>query len=723
MGRRLEELERCNRSLRDAQSASEHAVRESEQRYRLLFQGNPQPTWVYDLTTLRILDVNDEAVRHYGYSREEFLAMTIHDLFSADDTGHICMDGRGREGRRVPQVCQHRTKDGSTIYVELSSHTLVFSGRRAEVVLANDITTRKEAEDALWENREQYRSLIDNIDFGFTLIDENHRILMTNASQARMFNRDEAEFIGKECFRELAGQEVACPACPGTIAMKSGKPAVLEKEGIKHDGTRFTVRIKAFPIFDPDGAARKFCEVVEDITERKRVADEIQQLAYYDTLTGLPNRTLLKDRLQQLLAHAQRHGERVGVIFLDLDRFKEVNDTQGHAIGDELLKAAARRLTKSVRATDTVARLGGDEFVIVISEINHEQDVTHIAQKIMRSLQPPFLLEGKEIFSTASMGIALFPLDGSNAGSLLRSADTAMYAAKENGRNNYQFFSNEMNQKVVERLELENSLRRALERDEFYLLYQPQVNGRTGGTTSVEALLRWNHPEMGPLLPNRFIPVAEDTGLIIEIGEWVLRTACRQAKSWHDAGFSPLRVAVNLSGRQFRQHNLLKMVERVLAETGLHPSGLELEITESMLMESGDFAVKTLVRLKGLGVFLSVDDFGTGYSSLNYLKRFPLNRLKIDQSFVRDITRSASDAAITDAIIALARSLGMGVIAEGVERREQALLLLEKDCVEMQGHYFCVPLSAAEIPRFLAQGIGIVAASPACSGAPGVLPG
>lgn len=712
MHARWGDLERCNRKLLDAQHLSEHAVMESEQRYRQLFQANPQPTWVYDLATLRFLDVNDEAVRHYGYSREEFLAMTVNDLHDPGDPGAFRLNEDSDERGGSPRVCRHRTRDGSAIDVELTSHTLMYCGRRAEVVLANDVTTRKRAEEDLRENREQYRSLIDNIDLGFTLIDESHRILMTNVAQARMFNRPESDFIQKECFREFAGQEGVCPICPGTVAMKTGKPAVVEKDGVRPDGSRMSVRIKAFPIFDPDGTARKFCEVVEDITDRKRVADEIQQLAYYDTLTGLPNRTLLKDRLQQLLVHAQRHGERIGVIFLDLDRFKWVNDSQGHTVGDELLKAVARRLARSVRSTDTVARLGGDEFVIVISEINHEQDITHIAEKIKQALVEPFVLEGREIFSTASMGIALFPLDGHSVGSLLRNADTAMYVAKEQGRNNYRFFSREMNLQAVERMELETSLRRALEREEFHLLYHPQVDGKTGAVTGMEALLRWRHPEMGVLLPSKFVPVAEEIGLISDIGEWALQTACRQAKAWHAAGFPCLRMAVNLSGRQFRQRNLLRTVERVLAETGLEPSRLELEITESMLMESGGQAVKTLSGLKELGVHLSVDDFGIGYSSLNCLKNFPLDRLKIDQSFIRDITTSASDAAITEAIIALAGSLGMGVIAEGVEQREQMLLLLEKNCVEMQGFYFSPPLLAEEIPRFLAGGTRTAAAPP-----------
>ncbi|WP_172825451.1 GGDEF and EAL domain-containing protein [Geobacter sp. DSM 9736] len=555
--------------------------------------------------------------------------------------------------------------------------------------------------NSLKENKEQYESLINNIDVGITLIDDNYRILMVSNSNMQMHNISGQKVLGKECFCVFAKRDSVCATCPGTVALATGKPAVVEDEGVRDDGTRLTVRIKAFPVFDSDGKARKFIEVVEDITDRKKSEREIRQLAYFDTLTDLPNRTLLKDRLNQLLIHAKRFDEKLAVLFIDLDNFKGINDTKGHAIGDKLLTAVGKRLVKCVRSNDTVARLGGDEFVIVASDIQQEQDVTHIGQKILDMLGEPLEIEGNELFTSASIGIALFPLDGQTVGKLLKNADTAMYAAKESGRNNYKFFSREMNRKAVERMEIETSLRRALDKEEFYLLYQPQVNVRTGSITGVEALLRWNHPERGLLLPDKFIPVAEDTGLIIQIGEWVIRTACRQLKEWHDQGLGPLRLALNISGKQFKESNFGKMLEGVIKEVGIKPQNVELELTESVLMANAAHTVKMLKRIKNTGVTLAIDDFGTGYCSLAYLKNFPIARLKIDKTFISEVTTTKSDALITEAIVALSRTLGLQVIAEGVENIEQMHFLASRDCHEMQGYLFSKPKLADEIDMLL----------------------
>jgi diguanylate cyclase (GGDEF)-like protein len=445
-----------------------------------------------------------------------------------------------------------------------------------------------------------------------------------------------------------------------------------------------------------------------DITDSKQAEREIQQLAYFDSLTGLPNRTLLNDRLNQVLAQSKREGWNVGVLFLDIDRFKWINDTQGHATGDKLLQAVAERLRSRMRVSDTVARLGGDEFVIVLSAVKHEQDISHVTQDIMDALSAPFELGEQEIFVSASIGIAIFPMDGHDVGSLLRNADTAMYVAKESGRNNYKFFSQEMNHRAVERMSLETSLRRALERKEFSLVYQPQIDVKNGLITGMEALLRWNHPEKGFVSPGKFIPIAEETGLIIPIGEWVLRTACKHAKSLIDAGFPAMRMAVNISGCQFKQSNLAKLVRQTLEETGLSPFNLEIELTESILMESADCAVNMLKELKAIGVTLAIDDFGTGYSSLTYLKHFPINRLKIDQLFIRDIITNSDDASIAEAIIAMAGSLNMDVIAEGVETREQVEFLESRNCHEMQGFYFSRPVSEEKILEILENGLTVV---------------
>jgi diguanylate cyclase (GGDEF)-like protein len=427
----------------------------------------------------------------------------------------------------------------------------------------------------------------------------------------------------------------------------------------------------------------------------------------FDPLTGLPKRGLLKDRLNLIMAQCRREGRQVAVLSIDIDRFKWINDTLGHAAGDMALQVVAGRLQSRLRASDTVSRPGSDEFVIILSAVKHEQDIAHATQDIMNVLSMPVELEGRDIFVTASIGIAIYPLDGRNADSLLRNADTAMYVAKETGRSNYKFFSREMNTRAVERMTLETNLRRAMERSEFSLNYQPQVDVTTGRIVGVEALLGWKSPEAGMVTPEKFIPIAEETGLIIPIGEWALRAACIEARSWQDAGLPAVRVAVNISGCQFRRADLAETVARILEETGLDPGRVEIELTESVLLENSDTALSMLKELKSLGVRLAMDDFGTGYSSLTYLKHFPIDRLKIDKLFIHDINTSSDGASIADAIIAMARSLGLEVIAEGVETEDQVEFLKSRNCSEMQGFYFSRPVGAKTIRRVLENGLVI----------------
>jgi len=444
-----------------------------------------------------------------------------------------------------------------------------------------------------------------------------------------------------------------------------------------------------------------------DITARIRAESEIKQLINYDTLTGLPNRNLLHDRIKLAIAHAVREQLLVGVLILDLDRFKGINDTLGHQAGDKLLMAVADRLSECVRESDTLARLGGDEFVILLTNVPNEKGISTVAQKILAILAEPVNIDGNEIYTTGSIGIAVYPMDGEDEQSLLKHADLAMYQAKEQDRNNFQFFSREMNTKVLERMMLENSMRKAIEREEFFLVYQPQVDARSGRIVGMEALVRWNHPDLGVLAPDKFIYLAEDTGMIIPLGEWVISEACRQNRAWQDAGFSPLRVAVNLSGRQFSQLHLDETVAAILKETGLAPEWLELELTESALMKNVDENIQLLRKLKGMGVKLSIDDFGTGYSSLSYLKHFPISRLKIDRSFVRDITTNPDDAAIAEIIIAMAQTLKLNVTAEGVETRAQMEFLSFHNCIEMQGFLFSHPVRAEEFAQLMKNGIKI----------------
>lgn len=448
--------------------------------------------------------------------------------------------------------------------------------------------------------------------------------------------------------------------------------------------------------------------VMVDVTARKDMEARLSHLASHDALTGLPNRNLLHDRLDQALVYAARHARAAGVLFLDLDRFKFVNDSLGHSTGDRLLKAVAERLKGCVREGDTVARLGGDEFVVILEDMAQPQDAALVAQKILESFVRPFRVEipqeggdAQEFFFTTSIGISLYPGDGDDAQALLKNADTAMYRAKERGGNNYQFFAREMDTRAHKRLGLENALHRALEQEQFVLHYQPQVELASGRVVGVEALLRWNHPEQGLVGPAEFIPLLEETGLIVPVGEWVLRAACAQAEAWRGAGLPRLRMAVNLSARQLRHERFAESVARALADTEMNPRDLELEITESAVMQHVEQALETLRSVTALGVRFSMDDFGTGYSSLSHLKLLPISAVKIAQSFVRDIPGDENDAAIARAVLALAHSLGLQVIAEGVETESQLEFLRANGCDAMQGYLFCRALPAEELAGFL----------------------
>jgi diguanylate cyclase (GGDEF)-like protein len=451
---------------------------------------------------------------------------------------------------------------------------------------------------------------------------------------------------------------------------------------------------------------------VQDVTERREAEDRIRFLAYYDNLTGLPNRVLFNEALQQALARAKREETLLAAMFLDLDHFKRINDTLGHSAGDHLLRIVGGRLREVVRETDSVARgliggggsvarLGGDEFILFLTDLRRAEDAARIAGRMLEALQAPVKLDAGEVYVSASIGIVLFPQDGSNMEELLKNADAALYHAKDAGRNNYQFYDPSMNAAAFQRLALEGNLRRAIDRDEFELHYQPKVSAREGRMVGLEALVRWRHPDLGLVMPGRFIPLAEESGLIVALGRWVLKEACEQVRRWQAEGREAVCVAVNLSGQQFRRGDLLRTVDEILAETEVPSSLLELEITETVLMENAVETEKILADLKLRGIKISVDDFGTGYSSLSYLKRFPLDALKIDRSFVRDITTDPDDAAIVAAIVALARSLKIEVIAEGVENPAQREYLHEQGCDCMQGYMFGKPAPADEIARLL----------------------
>lgn len=462
------------------------------------------------------------------------------------------------------------------------------------------------------------------------------------------------------------------------------------------DGTSFPVEYWSRPMYQ-DGQLVGAVVAFTDITQRKETEEALHQLAYYDSLTHLPNRQLFNDRLHQALGDAKRRHRLVALMLLDLDRFKVVNDTMGHEAGDILLQEIGSRLKQSIRANDTVARLGGDEFALIFTDVGESKHIAQLARKVLAQFSTPIMIDGREVFSGASIGIAFYPSDTDDTDALLKYADSAMYHAKELGRNNFQFYSREMTASADARLQMETSLRRAIDQQEFVLHYQPLVDARHDVATGVEALLRWNDPSGTLIPPDQFIPLAEDTGLIVPIGQWVLETACNQLRQWHDAGHTRLRMSVNVATRQFRDALFVDTVRNAVNRAGIPAESLELEITESILLENSADTLETLNALKALGVSLAIDDFGTGYSSLSYLKRFPIDRVKIDRSFVRDLVSDADGLAIVRAIIALAQAMRLSVIAEGVETKEQLTLLQNEDCHNCQGYFFARPMDAESV--------------------------
>ena len=554
--------------------------------------------------------------------------------------------------------------------------------------VATDITERRRAEETL---RKQSAAITASMD-GIGILNERLEFTYLNDSLAKLFGYpDSYELMGRSlCDLYEPHEQVRLITSIVPLVHQNGRWRG-EATGLRREGTIFPQEISLTAI----SGGGMVC-VVRDITERTYAEEQIKHLAYHDALTNLPNRLLFKDRLTVALSHANRESSRLAVLFLDLDRFKVINDSLGHNIGDQLLQAVAARVQACVRESDTVARLGGDEFTVLLPRLTRSDDAAPVAEKIIEAVRHPFHIEGREFFMTTSIGISLFPEDGTDAETLIKNADTAMYQAKELGRDNYQLFNALVNAKALQRIALEHGLRKALQNEEFAVHYQPIFDLRSGRITGMEALLRWIHPHMGMIPPATFIPLAEATGVMVPIGMWALREACRQAKEWHAAGLRSLSLAVNLSVTQLQQPDLVPRVKEILDETGLAPRLLELEITESSAMQSPESSVKTLYDLKKLGIRISLDDFGTGHSSLSYLKRFPIDTLKIDQSFVHDITSDPDTAAIVTAIIAMAHSLRLKVIAEGVEYTEQANFLRRHGCDQMQGYLIKPPVGAVE---------------------------
>lgn len=612
-------------------------------------------------------------------------------------------------------------KDGSQFWFRHRAKALESGdGSQSTIWISEDVTSKKAAEEALTkahieledrvkqrtgeleQTSRQLETVILSSPLAIYTRNTDSVITSWNPAAELMFGWTASEMIGKNYLPTIPVERKA--------EAKELQQRVLNGESLvqrelvrqRRDGSPIDISLTVAPLRDSTGKLSGYLTIAADITERKLAEQKIEFLAYHDSLTGLPNRLLLQDRMEQAMAHSDRTRSRVALMFMDLDNFKQINDSLGHASGDALLKQVAQRLRECVRDTDTLSRQGGDEFVIVLQDLSSGAAAEPVLNKIIGRLQEPFYAEGHELSTSVSIGVTLYPEDGKDFDTLSKKADMAMYRAKEAGRNTYRFFDKEMNVEAIDHLRTRNGLRRAVERDEFVLHYQPQIDLTSGAVIGVEALLRWQRSEHELVAPGKFIPVAENSGLIVPIGEWVIQQACRQAMLWQQAGLPPLTMAVNLSAVQFKHGNVEATVTSALQQSGLNPVLLELELTESILIQNVEQVLATVKRLKQLGVKLAIDDFGTGYSSLSYLKRFDIDKLKIDQSFIRDLATDPDDAAIVQAIIQMARSLKLKTIAEGVESTDMHAQLRNFQCDEAQGYHFARPMSADEFARYLA---------------------
>ena len=649
-----------------------------------------------------------------GVGIEQVRAQNFRHLESWRQSGLLTLaDEALATGALCHREVHIATTFGKELWVNAYFAPFVFGDEPHLWTMFEDITGRKKTEVALSQAEEKYRRIFEEAVIGIYQTTPDGRVLSANPALARLFGYDFPEELmaGRT---DVAGQGYVDPGARELfkrLVEEKGSVRDLEHQAYRKDGSKMWLLGNARVVRDASGATLYYEGTVADITDRKAAEEKVQHLAYYDALTGLPNRILLQDRLTKALASARRRKDKVALLFLDLDRFRDVNEAFGLPFGDLLLQEFAKRLERCVREQDSVARLDmgrlhGDEFLIVLTGIKDISEAAVAAKRFMDTMTAEFAVQGHSLVITCSLGISIFPEHGADGETLIKNADAAMYFARDRGRNNFQFFTEEMNARIMERLALESSLRLALERKEFFLVYQPQMDISTGRITGLEALLRWQHPELGLVPPDRFIGIAERSGLILPIGEWVLRTACAQARKWHDEGPRAVPVAVNVSAVQFRQEDFSKLIGSVLLETGLASQYLELELTESLLLSDANATFSTLRDLKALGLSLAIDDFGTGYSSLSYLKHFPISKLKIDRSFIRDVALNPDDAAITTAIIAMAKQLKLKVIAEGVEDEAQLSFLRENHCDEIQGYYFCKPLVVDAVADFL-RGAGV----------------
>ncbi len=709
----VEQLRRSTNRQRELEAEAERlrqnleTLRDSEQRFRMLTQQLPVGIFMTDLEG-QCRYVNDRWCQMTGLSAEQAVGLPWMDTLHPDDRDQVETVWRQVVAKGNELVVDHRFRNPSGRVIWMDTRAVPLRDRAGQVIYylgANtDIADLKRTEETLRASEARFRSYFELPLVGIGLTGPDKRWWEVNDRLCEMLGYRRAQLL------QLSWTELTYPDDLSTDLAQFDRVVgrridgySIDKRFLRQDGSVLYASVSSRCVRKSNGAVDYFVIVVQDITERKQAEEYIQHLAHHDTLTGLPNRTLLTDRLQQAVLRATRDHSQTGVLLVDLDHFKRINDTLDHTVGDRLLREAGKRLQECVRECDTISRQGGDEFAVVLPDLVGSDEAPRIAQRILAKMTEPYQLDDHVLHVTCSIGISVFPRDGRNAETLLKNADNALYRAKDLGRNTYQFYQSGATLVARERLSLENSLRYAVERQQLELYYQPKWDFHTNAIIGAEALIRWNHPELGLLPPARFIPIAEDSGLVLSVGEWVLRAAVEETTHLHRNGWPGLRVAVNLSARQFHQSDLADLVRNLLVETQLDPTCLELELTEGILMHHNADNLAALKSFRAMGVRLAIDDFGTGYSSLSYLQQFPVNVLKIDRSFVTDLPANQSNVAIIDAIVTLAHGLGLVVVAEGVETVEHSEFLRAHGCDEGQGYYFGRPLPLLEFEKLLAQ--------------------
>jgi diguanylate cyclase (GGDEF)-like protein/PAS domain S-box-containing protein len=691
----------------------EHSPRASAVRDALTYSGDGAFRVIW-LT--RFCDaLNHLAEENRQQQAAEPIVAVLLDLFLPDCSGIQTFDRLFHAIPHIPILILTAVQDEDTakLAVQRGAQEYLLNDRLDAYLLPKAVRSmieRAANTEALFEEKERAQVTLDSIGDAVVSTDVAGNVTYLNVVAESMtgWSRQEAAGHPFDDVFHIVDSVTRDPARnPMAFAVHSNKAVKLTPNCvlIRRDGVEAPIEDSAAPIHDRYGHVTGAVMVFHDVSAARATTLSMSYLAQHDSLTDLPNRLLLNDRLTEALSLAHRYQRQLAILFLDVDRFKHINDSLGHMIGDQLLQSIAQRLLGCVRESDTVSRQGGDEFVILLSEVAHAWDATVCADKILHALRAPHKIDQHEVHVTASIGIVTYPDDGLDVDALMKHADFAMYHAKENGRDNRQFFKRDMNIRALERQTLENGLRHALQQEEFSLQYQPKLNLQTGAIVGVEALIRWIHPEFGPVSPADFIPIAEESGLIVPIGRWVLAEACHQAQAWQDIGLAPIRIGINISAVELRAGDFVEFMNQLIAATGLEPRFLELELTETFLMQDSTSTSAVLHALKAIGLHLALDDFGTGYSSLNHLKRFPIDTLKIDRSFVHGITSNSDDAGIVAAVISMGNHLHLRVIAEGVENREQLAFLQHHQCPFGQGYYFSRPVTARECAQLLRRGI------------------